>query len=240
MKVLLLIFGVCIGVSQQMNIHKAISDFEDVAEKEAKECYVEFHFNHQQVHSMLNMKNFPNDRNLKCLLACLYLHLNVVDESFNMFTDKVKPYFEVDEATAEIVYNKCKNLKGEDNCEKVFNAANCNFEKAVDDLEDVVEKEAKECYGEFHFNRQQLDSMLKMRDLPNDRNLKCYLACLFIHLNTVDESFNGFTESIKKYWELDEQTTDLVYNKCKDFKGEDNCEKSYNAANCVLEMLKDI
>ncbi|KAF5291281.1 hypothetical protein FQA39_LY03432 [Lamprigera yunnana] len=125
MKVLLLFVSVCIGVSQQMNFDKVIDDLEDVVDKGAKECYGEFKLSRQQLDSMFKMKDLPNDRILKCDLACIYIHLNFVDGSFTMLTDKVKRYSGVDEATAEIVYNKCKELKGEDNCEKAFNAANC-------------------------------------------------------------------------------------------------------------------
>ncbi|KAF5291278.1 hypothetical protein FQA39_LY03429 [Lamprigera yunnana] len=114
-----------------------------------------------------------------------------------------------------------------------------NFDKAIIDFEDAADKEAK-CYGEFHSNRQQLHSMLKMRDLPNDNNLKCYMACLFIHLNIVDESFNRLTENAKKYWEVNKPAEDLIYNECKDLKGEDNCEKAFNATNCILDMLNNL
>ncbi|KAF5291280.1 hypothetical protein FQA39_LY03431 [Lamprigera yunnana] len=115
-----------------------------------------------------------------------------------------------------------------------------NVDKAIADFEDVVDKEAKECYSEFHVNRQQLDSMLKMRELPNDRNIKCYMACLFSHLDMVDESFNQLTENSKKYLEVNETLADLVYNKCKDLKGEDNCEKVFNWANCGIQAVKDM
>ncbi|KAF5292989.1 hypothetical protein FQA39_LY13758 [Lamprigera yunnana] len=126
MKVLLLIVCVCIGVSRQNNFEKATDDFEDVLDKKAKECNDKFHFNRQQLDSMLKIAgDLPNDRNSKCYLTCLYIHLNIVDKSFTTLTDDVKIYLEVDEATAEIIYNKCKGLKGEDNCDKVFNAVNC-------------------------------------------------------------------------------------------------------------------
>ncbi|KAF5291286.1 hypothetical protein FQA39_LY03437 [Lamprigera yunnana] len=212
MKVLLLIVCVCIGVSQQINFDKALDDFEDVIDKEAKECYYEFKLQRPQLDAILKMNNLPNDRNFKCYLACLFSHLNIIDGSFNMLTDNIKTYLDVDE----------------------------NFDKAIVDFEDVVDKEAKECYNEFHFNRQQLESMLKMVDLPNDRNLKCYLACLYIHINIVDESFNRLTENAKQYYEVDKPTADLIYNKCKDLKGEDNCEKAFTMTNCVREYLKSL
>ncbi|KAF5291288.1 hypothetical protein FQA39_LY03439 [Lamprigera yunnana] len=113
-----------------------------------------------------------------------------------------------------------------------------NFDNILDDFEDAIDKEAKECYNEFHLNRQQLDTMIKIKDLPNDRNLKCYLSCVYIHLNMVDESFDRLAENVKKYFEVDEPTTDLVFNKCKDLKGEDNCEKSFTMTNCVRENLR--
>ncbi|KAF5292990.1 hypothetical protein FQA39_LY13759 [Lamprigera yunnana] len=125
MKILLLFVCVCIGASQQMNFDKIIDDLEDAIDKGSKECYDEFKLSRQQLDSMFKMKDLPNSRDLKCDLACIYIHLNFVDGSFTMLTDKVKRYSGVDEATAEIVYNKCKNLKGEDNCEKAFNSANC-------------------------------------------------------------------------------------------------------------------
>ncbi|KAF5292991.1 hypothetical protein FQA39_LY13760 [Lamprigera yunnana] len=115
-----------------------------------------------------------------------------------------------------------------------------NFDKVIDDFEDVIDKEAKECYDEFKLNRTQLDSMVKMENLPNDRNLKCYIACILIHVNIVDESFNVLTENAKKYYELDEPSADLIYNKCRVLKGEDNCEKAFTASNCVRENLKNL
>ncbi|KAF5291285.1 hypothetical protein FQA39_LY03436 [Lamprigera yunnana] len=72
-----------------------------------------------------------------------------------------------------------------------------NFDKVIVDFENVVDKETKECYDEFKFNRQQLDGMLKLEDLPNDRNLKCYLACLHIHLNIVDNLLIDLQTTLK-------------------------------------------
>ncbi|KAF5301387.1 hypothetical protein FQA39_LY10785 [Lamprigera yunnana] len=115
-----------------------------------------------------------------------------------------------------------------------------NFDKVIDDFEDAVDKKVKERYHKFHLNRQQLDSILKEKDLLNDRNLKCYLACLYIHINIVNKSFNRLTENAKKYYEADKSTADLIYNKCKDLKGEDNCDKVFNAANCARQILRTL
>ncbi|KAF5291289.1 hypothetical protein FQA39_LY03440 [Lamprigera yunnana] len=115
-----------------------------------------------------------------------------------------------------------------------------NFEKALTDFEDVVDKEAKECYAEFHLDRQQLDRLLKMEVIPNDRNLKCYMACLYSHLDIVDESFTVLRENAKKYFEVDEASANAIFDKCKNLKGADNCEKAYSSSNCVRDIIKGL
>ncbi|KAF5292993.1 hypothetical protein FQA39_LY13762 [Lamprigera yunnana] len=124
MKILLLTICAIIGMSQQVNFNKLLEDFEDEVEKEAKQCYADFHINRQQLDSMLKVLYLPDDRNLKCFLACTYLHFNVADET-GALTNKIKDYIDVDEPIIEKMLSICKDIEGNDVCEKVFNEINC-------------------------------------------------------------------------------------------------------------------
>ncbi|KAF5292992.1 hypothetical protein FQA39_LY13761 [Lamprigera yunnana] len=127
MKTLCFIICALIGVSQQINIRKIVADFEDAIDKNAKDCYKEFNLDRQEIDRMIAGK-LPNDRNLKCVFHCVFVHLNIFDEAASTFTENAKKYYEVDKPTADLIFNKCNDLKGEDNCEKTFHAINCVYQ----------------------------------------------------------------------------------------------------------------
>ncbi|KAF5292994.1 hypothetical protein FQA39_LY13763 [Lamprigera yunnana] len=115
-----------------------------------------------------------------------------------------------------------------------------NMTTMIEDFEDVIDKNAKECYSIFHLNREQLDEMVKHEALPNDNNLKCYLLCIFVHLDIFDESGTLLTENLKKYMEFDIEQRDIVFNACRVLQGSNGCEKAFNMIICVRNKLASL
>ncbi|KAF5297543.1 hypothetical protein FQR65_LT09974 [Abscondita terminalis] len=125
MKATLLITFVLVGVSHQLNLEKLVNDFEDVVDKEARDCYGEFNLNRAMLDEKLKALEFPNDRNFKCFYHCIITHLNVFDKDGNMVIEKVKNYFDVEEEVQKRVFDNCKDIQEEDGCEKFYQMALC-------------------------------------------------------------------------------------------------------------------
>ncbi|KAF5285610.1 hypothetical protein FQA39_LY16579 [Lamprigera yunnana] len=126
MKVIVIVICALIGISHQINVPKIINDFESALGNDTEDCFKTFNFNRPQLDVILNQKTLPtNDKNFKCFLNCILLHLGIADDSGRMNKDIVQKYLETDEATATRVYDACKDSKGDNNCERIFQSINC-------------------------------------------------------------------------------------------------------------------
>ncbi|KAF5292995.1 hypothetical protein FQA39_LY13764 [Lamprigera yunnana] len=113
-----------------------------------------------------------------------------------------------------------------------------NFLQMIKDLEDAVDNDAKECYNTLHINREKFDRWLKMDILPEDRQLKCFLNCIFTSLRTIDDSGTSLTRNMTKYLEVDEEKQNYIMNLCEKLKGDDRCDKVFDMVNCLRSVLK--
>ncbi|KAF5285606.1 hypothetical protein FQA39_LY16575 [Lamprigera yunnana] len=114
-----------------------------------------------------------------------------------------------------------------------------DVDKAVKDFEDIIDREAKDCYKENNINRAQLDSMLKDGNFPDDRSFKCFFLCVTTHLNVTDDKGNINEQSFRKYAIVDNQKMiDEIYNSCKGKKGTDPCDTVYQEGLCANNISK--
>ncbi|KAF5292998.1 hypothetical protein FQA39_LY13767 [Lamprigera yunnana] len=111
-----------------------------------------------------------------------------------------------------------------------------NLHQMIDDLVDIVDEDAKECYNIFHLNHEKFDEWLQHDILSEDRLFKCFLSCVFTHLKVIDESGTSLTTNLKKYLEVDEAKQDYIFNLCKNLTGNDDCEKTFNMTRMILKM----
>ncbi|KAK4885648.1 hypothetical protein RN001_001919 [Aquatica leii] len=112
-----------------------------------------------------------------------------------------------------------------------------NFDKILKDFEDTVDAQARDCYGEFNYNRATLDSQLKLPELPDDKNFKCFFDCVLTHLNFFDKSGALVEATLKKYVAKD---SDKIYAACKDISEPDGCDKFLGIAKCINSQVKEL
>ncbi|KAF5272422.1 hypothetical protein FQA39_LY07890 [Lamprigera yunnana] len=113
-----------------------------------------------------------------------------------------------------------------------------DFKKICAEFEGTIDENARDCYKENNLTRKQLDDALALSRLPNDRSIKCFLNCVMTHLDMVDESGNLVEDNFKKYLYVhNDVMEDQIYKACKDLEGDDGCEKMYNIAECLVEIL---
>ncbi|KAF5272423.1 hypothetical protein FQA39_LY07891 [Lamprigera yunnana] len=132
MKAVILIFCAFIAISLQLDFKKFIADFEDAMYKNARDCYKENNLTRKQLDDALALSRLPNDRSIKCFLDCAANHLNVVDQLGNLVEDNFKAYlYVVDDGLKDQIYKECKDLKGEGECEKIYNISECVLENVA-------------------------------------------------------------------------------------------------------------
>ncbi|KAF5285611.1 hypothetical protein FQA39_LY16580 [Lamprigera yunnana] len=130
MKVIVIFICALVGISHQINIPKVINDFEDTVDHDSQNCYKTFDLNRQKLDGILNQKTLPNNNdNFKCFLNCVLVHLGIADDSAKLVKDVAIKYLETDDATATKVYDACKDSKGPNNCESIFQIISCVHNK---------------------------------------------------------------------------------------------------------------
>ncbi|KAF5297542.1 hypothetical protein FQR65_LT09973 [Abscondita terminalis] len=148
----------------------------------------------------------------------------------------------VESLLKDAVFTEDKNLKCFIHCLhvkiKFINENGVNFHKLINDFEDKIDKEAKNCYKEFNMNRASLDEKLQSLELPNERNLKCFMNCVITHLNIFDKNGMIALEKLRKYLDIDKETQDKIYTNCKDIQGADDCEKFFEMSVCIRSYFK--
>ncbi|KAF5272424.1 hypothetical protein FQA39_LY07892 [Lamprigera yunnana] len=228
MKALILIFCAFIASSQQLDFKKITADFEGAIDENARDCYKENNLTRNQLDEAISSLRLPNDRSIICFFDCVANHLNIVDKAGKIVEDIFKAYLYVDDdGLKDKIYRECKDLKGDGECEKIYNISQC-----------AIDENARDCYKENNLTRKQLDELISSLRLPNDRSIKCFFDCVLTHLNIVDKLGNLVEDNFKAYLFVDDDgLKNQIYNACKDFKGDDECERIYNVSECVRKNL---
>ncbi|KAF5285608.1 hypothetical protein FQA39_LY16577 [Lamprigera yunnana] len=98
MNVIVIITCTLIGISRQINVLKVVNDFEGAVENDSQNCYKTFDFNRQKLDGAWR----------------------IADDSGRINQDIFQKYLETDEGTATRVYDACKDSKGDNNCETIY------------------------------------------------------------------------------------------------------------------------
>ncbi|KAF5297544.1 hypothetical protein FQR65_LT09975 [Abscondita terminalis] len=108
-----------------------------------------------------------------------------------------------------------------------------DLEKLVNEFEDAVDEGADSCYTQFNLDRPKLAMIMISKQLPNDRNFKCFFHCIATHINTFDKNGNLLKDALKKYIDVGPDVESIIYNNCKAVEENDVCEKVYQITKCV-------
>ncbi|KAF5305203.1 hypothetical protein FQA39_LY09291 [Lamprigera yunnana] len=134
MNILILLVGVIIGLSQQLDIDKVVKDFEEIVDAEAKDCYKENSLTRDQLDNNLKKREFPNDKSFKCFFLCVATHLNITDDSGNYNEQIFKKYLLVEsDSLKDRIYKSCKDIKGIDACDTIYLVGMCATGIAMSD-----------------------------------------------------------------------------------------------------------
>ncbi|KAF2881144.1 hypothetical protein ILUMI_25018 [Ignelater luminosus] len=92
-------------------------------EKFVEPCVKESNANPAAVEKLIKNSEFSDDNTIKCFLKCVYTKAGVMSEDGKFNADELKKTLE-DDQSPDLV-NKCKDLKGSDNCDTAFLVAKC-------------------------------------------------------------------------------------------------------------------
>lgn len=90
-------------------------------------CVKETNVNPEALEKFMKTSEFANDNTLKCFIKCLYEKGGIMSEDGNFNADELKRTLD-DDQSPDLV-NKCKDLKGSDNCDTAFLVAKCMEEQ---------------------------------------------------------------------------------------------------------------
>ncbi|KAF5289872.1 hypothetical protein FQR65_LT02006 [Abscondita terminalis] len=105
-----------------------IDNYKSIIEDTSHECTDESGVNPKLMDDLLHKGIYVEDRKLKCYLRCTYLKLGIINPNGHVDENVLKlTAGTTDQNILEAVVNNCKNISGNDLCEKSFNLSKCTY-----------------------------------------------------------------------------------------------------------------
>lgn len=87
------------------------------------------------------------------------------------------------------------------------------------------------CVKESNANPAAVEKLIRNSEFSDDKNLKCFIKCLYTKAGVMSDDGKFSAEELKKTLE-DGDSPDVI-NKCKDLKGSDNCDTAFLVSKCI-------
>ncbi|KAF5297540.1 hypothetical protein FQR65_LT09971 [Abscondita terminalis] len=115
----------------------------------------------------------------------------------------------------------------------------CAVDVLSDDNHDILHHfkgQIDECMKEIRVDRALVESFLKENVFSEDKNFKCFLHCLQIKLNVINENGDVNIEEMKNVifpFVEDKEKAAAEIEKCSKIKEDDKCETSFEMVKCL-------
>ncbi|KAK4885848.1 hypothetical protein RN001_002119 [Aquatica leii] len=118
----------------------------------------------------------------------------------------------------------------------IFSTLLLLFVEAHPDEFNNFEKYEAECYKEIHVGKELVEALLHNDVFNEDKNLKCFLSCLYIKSKVMNADGQVNIEELKKILlplAHDKNKMTTLIEKCAKIKEADNCETSFKITKCL-------
>ncbi|KAF5297538.1 hypothetical protein FQR65_LT09969 [Abscondita terminalis] len=102
-----------------------------------------------------------------------------------------------------------------------------------------LKTEIDECMKEVQVDKALVVSLLKEKVYTEDKNLKCFVHCLHVKLNFVNEEGVANVDEMKKMilsMAKDKDTATETIEKCSKINEGDKCETAFAMCKCLREI----
>nr|UQJ72437.1 odorant binding protein 1 [Trissolcus basalis] len=109
-----------------------------------------------------------------------------------------------------------------------------------DDMMEMIKEDKAQCMQE-HGTTEDMIEKASEGNIPNDSHITCYISCLLTRLGMLTD--DGAIDADMMLSVVPDEIQDKaqqVLEKCGALTGTNNCERMYNAAQCILKNCPEM